>query len=52
MNQSRPCRSAPYRSALYLPASSARALDKARDLPADATQLRELSAALDAAGLL
>ena len=36
MNQSRPCRSAPYRSALYLPASSARALDKARDLPADA----------------
>ncbi|GLS80092.1 HpcH/HpaI aldolase/citrate lyase family protein [Paracoccus marinus] len=36
MNQSRPCRSAPYRSALYLPASNARALDKARDLPADA----------------
>ena len=31
MQQSRP-----YRSALYLPASNARALDKARDLPADA----------------
>ena len=31
MNQSRP-----YRSALYLPASNARALEKARDLPADA----------------
>ena len=31
MNQSRPCRSAPYRSALYLPASNARALDKARE---------------------
>ena len=36
MNQSRPCRSAPYRSALYLPASNARAPEKARDLPADA----------------